>query len=537
MAISDNRTSLTTNDSTGLDDLTGSAAGGTTTEYFIEGNGAQGIKVSKAVDGLLYDAGAAQNWAANVFYIWWNVLTSGRLDTKAGGGVRVRFCGATVTDWFEVYIDGSDTYTGGYKMAVVDSDSARALAVTNGWTNGTPPATSAVRYVGMVFDVTGSVSGNINNCFVDAMWRLPANTPGILVTGQNGASPWTWADLAAAADRGDPTKAWGTFDALDNGTYSCACPIRFGANDTSTHEFSDTNATVGFRDALVPDGFYGISVLGNSGGTTYWALGVKTGTGEDAAGSQGGAIVTGGPRWYLTLSDPNVDNALVYGATLQGGAALDFSDAATEAISCVLLDCTSCDASGVGAFVRNRTVDANTADGVAFLTVSNISDVDYCRFTFSDGHAIEIQDAATPQSSKGNRFIGYGTTTSNDAAIYNNSAGSIVINASDGSLLSEHTYRNGGGASTSVQSAITITFTGLVAGTEVRVYRVSDGGEEDGIESTAGTTFAASLQASTSYNWIAIREGYVVRTDYGVSFTGSQSIGVNLQIDRNFANP
>lgn len=563
MAITDNRTSLTTNDATGLDDLTGSTSGSTSTEYFVEGSGSQGVKISSSLDGLLYDAGSAQDWSGNVFYIWFNCLTAGLLDTLANGGIRVRFCGATVSDWFEVYVEGSDTYTGGFKMLVVDIDEARAQATGAGpgGTNGTTPATTAIRYVGVVFDVTGMVTGNVDNCFVDAMWRLPASTPGILVEAQNtGATDWTWQDIVDAGDIGDPTKAWGTVERLKNGTISLNTPIRFGANDTVTHGFSDTNETVGFEDALVPDGFYGVDVIGNSGGTTNFTLGIKTGTGDDATGAQGGALQSSGPRFYLDVNDANVDSANFYGVSVQGAGAITADDPATSMIGCVFLNCTSALVSNIGDFLRCTVVNANTADGVAFLTTDDLTDVVSSTFEFSDGHAIELTTPlVTPQTSKGNLFVGaYGGTPgdnlvassgSTDAMIYNNAGGAVTINVTSGG--DTPSIRNGASATTTVNNNVQVTLTGLKDNTEIRVLTAGTTTELAGIENaTAGTaddrTFAFSLQASTSVD-IRIIHGGVPAADglfyeiqaikaYSIPATDT-SLPIQQVRDRNYNNP
>lgn len=534
MAITDNRTSLTTNDATGLDDLTGAAAGTANTETFIEGSASNSLKVSSAKDGLLYDAGSAQDWSGNVFYVWYNCSTAGKLATQSAGGVAIRFCGATVTDWFEYYVEGSDTYSGGFRMAVVDIDEAHTNASA---TNGTKPATTAIRYVGIVFDVTGMISGNVDNCFIDAMWRLPASTPGILVTGQNtGSVDWTWQDIVTAGDVGDTTKAWGTVERLKNGTIKLNTPVRFGANDTATHGFDDTNETVGFEDALVPDGFYGIDVIGGASGTTNFNLGIQSGTGDDATGAQGGAIQSGGPRWYLDLDDANVDSAGLYGVTLAGAGDLQLDSSAVDLTSCILLDCSSARVDN-STFLRNTVVNANTADGVAFLTTDDISDVRFCTFQFSDGHAVELTTPrVASQTSKGNAFIGYGATAGNDAAIYNNAGGAVDISATSGSSVAQHTYRNGASASTTVTAAITITFTGYAIGTEIRVYAVSGGAEADGIETTIAATWDASLQSGVSYNIVAIYEGYVPIRFEAQTFSGDQAVNLNQQVDRNFQN-
>lgn len=548
MAILDNRTSLTTNDATGLDNLAGAAYGNVNTETFIEGSGSQSEKISNAVNGFLYDAGSAQDWSGQTFYFWVNCSTAGKLATKAAGGLRVRFCGATVTDWFEVFVEGSDTYSGGFRMLVVDIDEARAQAVGAGpgGTNGTTPATTAVRYAGVVFDMASMISGNIDNCFVDAMWRLPADTPGILVEGQNtGSVDWTWADVVAAGDVGDTTKAWGSIEELDNGTISLRCPIRFGANDAVTHGFSDTNVTVGFADALVKENsFYTLNVYGGAAGTTNFQLGLKTGTGDDATGAQGGAILAGGPRFQVVANDSNVDSVNFYGVSFDHASDLLINTSAAEAISCLYLDCTKVLVSN-SLQLRNSIVNANTYPGEGSVQTDDLTDLRYCRFQFSTGYGIELlTPRVATQTSKGNIFTGYGATGTTSAAILNSTAGAVAISATAGASVSEHTYRNGASASTTVTAAITITYSGIAIGTEVRVYIASTGVEEDGIEATIGATWDASLQAGVSYNVVAIGPhtagddgvGYVPIRLEGEAYTGDQGVGLNQQVDRNWDN-
>ncbi len=475
-SIVDGRTSLTTNDATGLDDHTGAPAGSNNLTR-VEGANSQSVKESMSVGGLLFDNGTAVDWSGNVFYLWWNNTTPGLMDTLASGGVRLRFCGNTVTDWFEIYIAGSDTYSGGFTMTVADIDEARAQATGAGpgGVGGTAPATTAIRYVGIVWDVPGNVPGNVDNCYLDAMWRLPANTPGIRVEGLNGgSSDWTWQDIVDAADVKDVNKAWGTIERLKNGTISVNTPVRFGVADSDGHGFADTNENVGWEDALVPDGFYGIEVIGDAAGTTDFVLGLKSGTGDDATGSQGGSITSGGPRWFLTLNDADVDSAQLYGMTLAGAGVMVLDDPAIEVISCIILDCSSALVSNAGDFLRNTIVAAATADGVAFITTDDLTDIVFCSFSFSDGHGVELTTPrVASQASKGNRFTGYGTDTSNDAAIYNNSAGAVTVTLSDGATSGEHTVREGASASTLIVSgAVTHTVTVLDGVTPVESVRV-----------------------------------------------------------------
>lgn len=497
MAITDNRTLLTANDTTSPqpDDLSGSAAGNSNTETYIEGDGSYSVKLSSATGGLLHDAGSAQDWSNNTFYIWWNCSTAGKLNTKASGGVRMRFCGATVTDFFEIYLEGGDTYSGGFEMSVVDIERAAANPDNTG---GTPPATSAIRYVGIVWDVTAMISGNVDNCFLDAMWRLPASTPGILVEGQNtGSVDWTWADIVAAGDVGDPSKAWGTVFNRD-GIVFINTPIRFGANDAVTHGFSDTNVKVQWEDQLVAlAGFYVLQPVGGSG-TQSFQLGQKTGTGDDAIGTQGGSIgaASSGSRWSFDADDANLDACYLYGVNFDHAEDFQLDSSAVEAISCFFLDCTSARVDN-SLFLRNSIVAANTGNGVAFLTTDDLTDVRFCSFVFSDGHAFELTTPrVATQTSKGNLFSGYGADDSNDAAGYNNSGGAVTINVTDNG--DGPTIRNGSGASTTVNNAVTLTINVKgEAGNDIEGARVRIQKQSDGSLVTQGTTNTSGVFTDT----------------------------------------
>ena len=463
MAIVDNRTLLSgfeTGDTvTQPDDLSGAAGGTADTEIFRQGLRSWSFYSGSTRAGLLYDAGSAQNWANNTFYFWVNCGIVGLLDTVANGGLAARFCGATPSDWFEANLAGSDSYPaavqGGWVMFVVDIEKAK---LASDRTNGTPPATSAIRYAG-ISTITPTMPRMVDNTWLDACWRLPANTPGILVEGQNtGSVDWTFADIASTAESG----AWGTFKTADGGAFACNTPIRFGANDAVTHGFSDTNAKLLWEDWDVATGFYGLEVIGGSGAQSF-QLGTKTGTGDDATGSQGGVIsaASTGQRWYFDADDANLDACNLYGVTFEHGGDFQLDSGQVECVGVTFLDCSSAVITGIAAFVRNQVVDANTADGVAFLTTDDISDIVFCSGFFSDGHFVElVSGGPASQTSKGNRLSGYGGNATNDAAIYNNAGAARTITLSDGALLAEHTYRNGTSATTTVVAgAVTLQLT------------------------------------------------------------------------------
>ena len=514
--ITDNRTLVANFNTTTLNtvDISGSSAGTRDTEVLIEGASSASQYLGSSLDGLLYNAGSAQNWSNNVFYIWVNCGVVGLLDTKANGGFRIRFTGATVTDWFEVYVAGSDDWPpavqGGWTQFVVDIETARSTAITNGWTNGTTPATSAIQRVGWAGVTGGTMPRMVDNTWLDEIRRLPQNTAGILIEGRNGGSTdWDSEDIFTQLGL-----AVGTFVPSAGGAWKVNAPVQFGINDTTTHGFSDTNATWLWDDQeFLPDSFYGLSALGNAGGTTNVVFGVKNGTGDDATGSQGLAIqsASAGARWFMDFDDPNLDSIDFYGCSFQGGDTFQIDDPAVEAINTLYINC-------VQAFVSNSLQLKNTivapanGDGVAFMDTDNFLDIRFCTFNFLDGHAIEItSNVGSPQENRGNQFNGAfdNVGNGNDAAIFNDSGGALTISNTNNSNLNTNSYRNGTSASTTIENSVSVVITiqdtdgNPIQGAKVFLELVSDGTDviSYGITDVNGevsTTFSGSTPADVT---------------------------------------
>lgn len=474
--ITDNRTLLFNGgDGTGgaPDDLSGASTGITDNSTFLEGTTSYTYSASNSRSGMLFDAGSAQNYANNVFSLTVNSGVVGLLDTKANGGFTIRFCGATVTDWFEVYVGGSDdwptTIQGGWANFVVDIETARSTAVTNGWTNGTVPATSAIRYVGFSQILT-AMPKMADNTWFDSVHRLPDGTAGILIEGRNGGTTdWNSADILTQLGSGQMA-----FYRGPGGSYVLSTPIQFGIADATTHGFSDTSAVwLWDNQEFLPDDVYALTFVGAVSGTTNVTMGVKSGTGDAATGSQGITITSAadGPRWSLDATAANLDNIDFYGCSFTHGADFLINNSVCEFIGNVFIDCNSAQVDN-STFIRNSIIDANTADGVAFLFTDDLSDVVFCNFSFSDGHAIEIEsNTVDPQTSKGNKFSGYGADASNDAAVFNDSGGNLTINITDAGDTPTTRTTTG---TTTVNNAVTITLTNLVAGSRVYIENTTD---------------------------------------------------------------
>lgn len=537
--ITDNRTLVDVADAT-TNYVPAVAGGGASvaqdTDIKIEGIASIAEQISSGRRGILYNAGATQDWSNNVFYIWINCGIVGLLDVKSNGGFTIRFTGPTVTDFFEFYVGGSDSWPvaveGGWTQFVVDIEAGTSN------TGGTPPATTAIQHVGFTAITATVMTKTVDNTWIDEIRRLPDGNPGIIVEGRNGGSTdWNFDDIVTQLG----TSA-GTMKDTTGGAFALNTPIQFGINDTSTHGFADTNKIILWEDQeFAPTDLYKLSALGNSGGTTNVNLGLKTGTGDDATGAQGGVIsaASTGVRWDMDFNDANLDAINFYGVQMVHGGDFLLDDTAIEAISSTYLDCSSALVTN-SLQLRNKIIDANTADGVAFMTTDDLGDLRFCEFAFSDGHGVELTTPrVASQTSKGNRFVGYALQAgnANDRALYNNSGGAVAISATVGASVTEHSYRDGASASTTVTAAITVSMSNFEVGTEIRVYISSSGVEEDGIETTVADPWDASLQAGVNYDIVAILPGYVPIRFESQSFTGDATFNLNQQVDRNFSNP
>lgn len=395
---------------------------------FVEGSGSIGDRISGdgAVGGIGWDYGVNTDLTAQVVYMWAAFTTATLLELKVNGGVAMRFTGATSTDFFEVNLDGVDTYGGGFKMNVVDVDLAAASPDTIG---GSPPATTDIHWVGMVWRTTGAVLGSANTGFVDVFSTLAAGTPGIIVEGDNTGVPWNWQDIVDAGDVADTTKAWGTITQKD-GVIFLNTPVQFGISDASDHDFADVGKVISWEDRIVKDGFYGLSALGNAGGTTNVTAGTKVGSGETAVGVSGWTILTGGPRWFVDMEDANQDGINFYGCSFTGSGIWSVNSSAVEIISCVYANCDQMTISGGGTGPTVLSTFFSEAPGpLAQIKWGNATTATDGQFDFNSfvnmlWWAIEF-DTAGSYDLRGVAFSGNGTARD---VLASHNSGEVEIN-------------------------------------------------------------------------------------------------------------
>ncbi len=185
---------------------------------------------------------------------------------------------------------------------------------------------------------------------------------------------------------------------------------------------------------------------------------------------------------------------------------------------------------------QNSAVIQNTNFTASYLFSNTPNSISYCDFISSGtGHAIEI---TTPgiYTFTGNTFTGYGTTGTTNAAIYNNSGGSVTLNITGGG--SSPTYRNGAGASTTVNSNVQVTLTNLQNPSEVRVFQAGTTTEVSGTgaESVTSGSHVFSVSSGLAVDITILSLGYQNARIKNFSTTADTSVPVSQVIDRQYQN-
>lgn len=471
----------------------------TNTDIFIQGaqSGARRQSNTTLTGFWLSDTAANDLSADNVHVGMWIFHTHYAVLTA----VQV-WIGSSTTN-YDVHIFPLTAYpdTGGWVRIWVD------VSRTPDSTGGTGLNEASAQHFGIVQSIP-AVGGNAQNLVMDA---IDSTATGLLLTGTTGL----WSDFSTAD--ANSTNQYGVVRNI-NGVYFVRARLTLGS--ATSLVFSDTGFVIVFPDQpLVSDTFMGITIdLQNASTSVTWTNGVI-----NSSGTKQGDLITSSTSGSFTAT----------GMTFSRLRQITLTSACEVSASSF----ASCDKlTHSGAIISECSISASTtADGEAFIVTADPSNISDCSFTFSDGHAIEITSPGTYTFS-GNLFTGFGATGSNDAAIYNNSGGSVTLNISGGG--NTPTYRNGAGASTTINNNVSVTLTGLVNNTEVRVYAVNTTTELAGQEDVITGSFAFTLQAGTVVDIRIFNVQYETADILNYTVPSSDaSIPIQQRFDRNYLNP
>jgi len=517
----------------------------------VEATGCLGMVVSNATQNAFFTVTSVNLSGGALIYAW--IFHRAELDTRVNGGVMIQLGDGTNRVGFHVAgndVDGFRHSVGpvGWQCVVVDTANLPAQFTTFAGTRASLNL-SAVTQIGVGFKTLVKAVGGVSNCFWD-MLRRGSQDQGLLITGGTIGDPGKFSEIAATDRLTTNQRAHGVFRELGAGVFGVQGPLTFGDSGSSSSYFRETSTSVAFESRGLVAGRIGIYLQGGSGSTVF-RLGTVVGSGDAESGVDGVSISSpSGVGGYLDFSGPSITELELYGCSFSGmSGGVQFSSYGTGhvAAGCSFASCGVIEPRV--ARVRNCRVTGFSASNLgAMLWQGTSVNVKRCEFTAgANGHGILITTPGT-YTLDGMSFNGYGGTPgsnptpssgSTTAAIYNNSGGAVTLLVTGGG--DTPSVRNGAGATTVVDAAVTVTISAQVSlvGAEIRVYDLDDmpagslGTELAGVESNPTATFSFSTEAGNLV-WVQVmKDGFV---EYGAEYTVpsvNASLPVTLAVDQN----
>ena len=409
---------------------------------FVQGAGSCSAKVSKTTFTSVFSLQTATNLTNKVLYIW--AMCSGKLDTLANGGLRIRVEDASA-NWGEWYVAGTNTWAGGWQPFIAHTSTAYSGQ------SATPPTISAITKVGIVFKTTGSATAI--NCWWDAL-RYGTY---IGVKAGTEASPATLQDIVDA----EATSKYGVIFQYEGLSMVQGKLVVGSATGGDVTYFKDTSEKVLiFIDKPVPSDWYNILLQGNGTATTKIYFGTKVG-GSGAGGITIRASSSSKP-FTLTASDTNITEYGFYGCTFYQASTITLQ---AYSITKEFLDCTVSKSSEMlpdTGIVKNSTFTGSTGRAIRMSSASH---------SISDTKFINCQTAMHIPLSVSVSINNVNFYGSNPYDIEHSVAGALTINYSNcASPPSGAKVNETGGGSTTIQTSVTLTIRKVKSGNEPTEY-------------------------------------------------------------------
>jgi len=444
---------------------------------YIQGTYSLAAWINNTTSAVEYYTITAANLVGQHVYVW--MLCNGRVDTKANGGYRIVLY-TDASNYATFHVGGNDTHGNGWNLLCCSADAAPTAE-----TGTFNPA--SVTMIGIQFKTITAATKQgqtyIQNCFWDAV-RYGS---GLTIT--SGATDAICLEDIFAVDDNVNYK-YGVVQ-KSYGSYIVQGKLTFGSASSGDVDFSDSNQVVIFPDNdLVADSFYGIQVLGNTGGTTNFTLGENSG-GSGISGCTFKAVGT--KTFTLDVSTAANDIIGLYGSNFINAGTITLPETGTNK---EMLNC-----------------NITTMDGVVISTCKT----ENCNFISADDEAVNLsntghnlKDSTFISNPNAIRVTSAGTYTfdnlqftGNTVDIDNTSGGSVVINCTNTSNPSTYT------GSTTINNSVTISVEVIdVTGTpietaQVAVYKTSDNTE------LLNTDTDSSGIADTTFNYSTSTPIYV----------------------------
>ena len=487
------------------------------TENYIQGSSAASGSISKTfnaagVGGMVMNYGSGVTFGTDeALFAWLYWASPKTLATEANGGMRI-IIGDLSTAFNAWKVGGKDTYVyGGWINVVVDP---AAVPTSGDYVVGSPTGTK--QWFGAAYNNLDAISKG-NPCLIDAFRKGRTLQC-------SGGEVGNYATFSGAAAVNDLTaNRWGLLQAIPGG-YLQKGLFLIGTS-TASADFRDANTSIIVQDTKKVSSTFNKFEIRNAASRVDWVSIAFTALGTV---SRGNFQVTDNADVNFT-GDVFTDMGTFQ---FQSGSTINNS---------TFRRCDTITQSG--ATFAGCTIDSSRA------TRSILSDnpglISNSSFT-SDGsnHAIEISTlgASAAYILTGLTYTGYvtaGSGTSGNECIYNNSGQHVKLTIDGGA---EPSYRNGTSATTQIVTGQrTLTLTGLVSGSEVRIYDQAGPppNELAGIESS-GTTFQYSYtySASTYVDIVVHKEDKIYyRVEDYLLLDANSSLPISQQLDRQYNNP
>lgn len=465
-------------------DAVGTALGYTSltqnTTNFVEGTASSSEKVSNTtIQGYSITAadftGEPWNFASGQkndgdhIFVWLSAYEA--WDSLANGGFRIRIADDLATDsvgtW---YVGPQPGFLGGW-YAYVINPAASFNEVTAGsasWTtNGNPAQLTGVDGFGAGWKITKSISGAVDNCFVDAM---TVGQGYVLTLGDAGSTEGKFSDFTAFEE----VTATGRFGGVRglSGIVFARCKLAIGAASGSTNtEFIDSGFTVVWEKALLSDG------ASSAVASTFYELRLQKGSGSTTVSMSSGSLAAVAPH-TVVLNFAGSTSAALSAVNVDRGGAITLDAAVTWTGSLIV---NSGQIAAAGATFTDNTVSgytgaANTSSLVWNVATDPDGKLDACMFVKGAAahHAIEFGTSSPTTMTLTNvNFSGYNASDGqNDSAIHiKRTTGTVTINIDGGTTPS---YKSDGATvvivSGSVTAACTVTTAAGAAVQDARVF-------------------------------------------------------------------
>lgn len=499
-----------------------------------------------------YVASGTLNFTTNpeIIYAW--ILPLGVIDTFENGGIHIILSDGTNDIGF--HIGGSnkasfrhDNESIGWQCMVLDTSIISSRYTTS---NTIPYAGNlaslnlgAITGIGAGATCLAKAKGGNENTFFDVIRR---GNDGIVVYDGIPSDPGTFESMSLLDSSN--TFAAGVCRRLGSGLYGLQGSVTFGSSSVNTY-FEEINSTVVFEDRDVGTDRYTLQFNGTNGATfsSSIILGEKVGTGDTATGRRGVTFLATEVDQQGTLVDPSAsfvvsgstDTFKMYGSTIRGyngGITMSVETPFGADHEFIGSNVISSQQTDIGySETRNTTFsDYNFVSGAALLWDSSSIDIKNSNFT-NNTFAIEF-DANSTDPTYTNIFSGL-QFSSNTFDILNSSGGRVTASIAGGGNVP--TVFNSGSSTTQIIAQTTVTLTGMVSASEVRVYDQDSGTAIAGTENVGDTGQFQFVYdaADTVYIVVhALNYQYILISDYVIPSSDTE-LPISQVFDRNYDNP